>query len=41
VNLEKESHVKEIVGMKFYKETMGAFFTLLKKLSDTRNNLSG
>lgn len=27
--------------MKFYKETMGAFFTLLKKLSDTRNNLSG
>lgn len=41
INFEKENHIKEIVGLKYYKETMGAFFTLLNKFSQKKNNISG
>lgn len=41
INFEKENHIKEIVGLRYYKETMGAFFTLLNKFSQKKNNISG
>ncbi len=41
INFEKENHLKAIMKTKYYKETMGAFFNLLNRYSQTRTPTRG